>query len=111
METIPVQLDQLLTLALGVVFVTQALKAAAKELDAHVGGKGAVVVSAAVSVALTALAYWAGWVPVTLPSCGASAPLACAQGWLATAGAALALANLLYAGVYGRVFAAPAASR
>ena len=62
METIPVQLDQLLTLALGVVFVTQALKAAAKALDAHVGGNGAVFVSAVVSVALTTLAYGAGWV-------------------------------------------------
>ncbi len=104
METIPVQLDQLLTLALGVVFVTQALKAAAKALDAHVGGKGAVVVSAVVSVVLTALAYSAGWAVVSVPDCTAVAPLACAQGWIVTAGAALALANLLYAAVYRRVF-------
>lgn len=104
METIPVQLDQLLTLALGVVFLTQALKAAAKALDAQVGGKGAVVVSAVVSDALTAVAYAAGWVPVTLPACDSLAPFACAQGWLATAGGALALANLLYVAVYGRVF-------
>ena len=110
METIPVQLDQLLTLALGVVFVTQGLKAAAKALDAQVGGKGAVVVSAAVSVALTAVAYAAGWVPVTLPTCDGAAPFACAQGWLATAGGALALANLLYVTVYGRVFTSPTSS-
>ena len=42
METIPTQLEQLLLLALGVVFVTQALKTAATALDAHVGGKGRV---------------------------------------------------------------------
>jgi len=68
-----------------IVFVTQALKAAARALDAHVGGKGAVVVSAAVSVALTALAYAAGWAPVTVPACDPLAPLACVQGWLVTA--------------------------
>jgi hypothetical protein len=104
METIPVQLDQLLTLALGVVFVTQVLKAAAKALDAHVGGKGAVVVSAVVSVALTALVYAAGWAVVSVPACDPLAPFACVQGWLVTAGGALALANLLYVAVYGRVF-------
>ena len=107
METIPVQLDQLLTLALGVVFVTQALKAAAKALDAHVGGKGAVVVSAVVSVVLTALAYGAGWAVVSIPACDPLAPFACVQGWLVTAGGALALANLLYAAVYRRVFVEP----
>ena len=107
METIPVQLDQLLTLALGVVFVTQALKAAARMLDAHVGGKGAVVVSAVVSVALTTLAYAAGWAVVSVPACDPLAPLACVQGWLVTAGGALALANLLYAAVYRRVFVEP----
>ena len=68
------------------------------------GGKGAVVVSAVVSVALTALAFAAGWAPVSVPACDPVAPLACVQGWLVTAGGALALANLLYAVVYGRVF-------
>ena len=66
MTTIPVQLDQLLTLALSVVFVTQALKAIAARIDVEVGGKGAVVVSAVVAVALTLVAYGAGWVPITL---------------------------------------------
>ena len=68
------------------------------------GGKGAVLVSAVVAVLLTLVAYGAGWVPVTLPVCQAAEPFACVQGWLATAGAALALANVLYAAVYGRVF-------
>jgi len=96
MQTIPVQLDQLLTLALGVVFVTQALKAAAKALDAHVGGKGAVVVSAVVSAALTALAYSAGWAALALPACDAAAPFACVQGWRVTAGGALTPADSLW---------------
>jgi len=101
------QLDQLLTLALGVVFVTQALKTAATAIDAHVGGKGAVVVSAIVAVALTALAYGAGWAQVAIPACDPTMPLACAQGYIATAGAAMALANLLYVTVYSRVFVGP----
>lgn len=66
-----------MTLALGVVFVTQALKTAARALDAHVGGKGAVVVS----VVLTAVAHAAGWAVVSLPACDPLAPCACAQGW------------------------------
>lgn len=100
METVPVQLDQLLTLALGVVFVTQFLKAIA----GNIGGKGAVIVSAVVSIGLTLLSYGAGWSPVTWPSCTGDAPLSCVQDWLATAGGALALANLLYVIVYTRVF-------
>ena len=102
--TIPVQLDQLLTLALSVVFVTQALKAAAGAIDAQIGGKGAVVVSAIVAGALTLLGYAAGWVPLETPECTASDPFTCAEGWVATAGAAMALANLLYVSVYARVF-------
>jgi hypothetical protein len=98
-DTIPMQLDQLLTLALGVVFVTQELKAIA----GRIGGSGAVIVSAVVAVALTALAYGAGWVPVSIPACDPQMPLACAEGWIATAGAAMALANLMYVAVYGRV--------
>ena len=100
MPTIPVQLDQLLTLALGVVFVTQFLKAVA----GRIGGTGAVVVSAIVAVAMTFLSYAAGWTPVTWPTCSPDAPFQCVQDWLATAGAAMALANLLYALVYSRVF-------
>jgi hypothetical protein len=69
-----------------------------------VGGKGAVVISAVVAVLLTLVAYGAGWVPVNLPACQVAEPFACVQGWLATAGAALARANVLSAGVYGRVF-------
>jgi hypothetical protein len=65
---------------------------------------GAVVVSAIVSAALTALAYVAEWAPVSVPACDPLAPFACVQGWLVTAGGALALANLLYAAVYRRVF-------
>lgn len=103
MDTIPVQLDQLLTLALSVVFVTQFLKTVAGKI----GGKGAVVVSAVVSAVLTVLAYGAGWVPLTWPTCDPEAPIACAQAWIATAGAAMALANLLYATVYHRVFGTP----
>jgi hypothetical protein len=103
MTTIPVQLDQLLTLALSVVFVTQALKAVAARIDVEVGGKGAVVVSAVVAVLLTLAAYGAGWVPVTLPACQVAESFACVQGWLATVGAVLALVNGLYAAVYGRV--------
>ena len=99
-QQIPVQLDQLLTLALGVVFVTQFLKTVA----GNIGGKGAVVVSAVVAVALTLLSYAAGWRPVTWPTCTDAAPFACVQDWLATAGGALALANLLYVAVYTRVF-------
>jgi hypothetical protein len=102
-DTIPMQLDQLLTLALGVVFVTQGLKAIA----GRIGGSGAVIVSAVVAVALTALAYGAGWVPVSIPACDPQTPLACVQGWPITAGGALALANLLYAAVYRRVLVEP----
>lgn len=91
----------MLTLALGVVFVTQVLKSVVTQI----GGKGAIVVSAVVSIILTLVAYGAGWVPITLPNCSADAPFECAQGWLATAGGAVALANLLYVAVYGRVFA------
>lgn len=97
---IPVQLEQLLALALSVVFVTQALKAIATQI----GGKGAIVVSAVVSIVLTLLAYGAGWVPLTTPACVPEAPLQCIQDWLATAVAAMALANLLYVAVYSRVF-------
>jgi hypothetical protein len=100
MQTIPVQLEQLLTLAFSVVFVTQALKSVA----ASIGGKGAVVVSAVVSVVLTILASGAGWVPITWPTCDPLAPIACAQSWVATAGGVLVLANLLYVAVYSRVF-------
>jgi len=102
-DTIPMQLDQLLTLALGVVFVTQGLKAIA----GRIGGSGAVIVSAVVAVALTALAYGAGWAQVAIPACDPTMPLACAQGYIATAGAAMALANLLYVTVYSRVFVGP----
>lgn len=98
---IPVQLEQLLTLALGVAFITQALKAIAGKVH---GGKGSVVVSAVVSVVLTVLAYAAGWVPLTTPACVPEAPLQCIQDWLSTAGAAMVLANLLYVTVYSRVF-------
>lgn len=100
MQTIPVQLEQLLTLAFSVVFVTQFLKT----LAAGIGGKGAVVVSAVVSVVLTIIAYGAGWVPISLPTCDPLAPFACAQAWVATAGGVLVLANLLYVAVYARVF-------
>jgi hypothetical protein len=61
-------------------------------------------VPAVVAVLLTLVAYGAGWVPVNLPACQVAEPFTCVQGWLATAGAALALANVLYAAVYGRVF-------
>jgi hypothetical protein len=107
METIPVQLEQLLSLALGVVFVTQGLKAAAKAIDVKVKGKGAVVVSAVVATGLTGIAYGAGWVPVpALPTPEAYPdPFSWARAWLVTAGGVLALANLLYAAVYRRVFA------
>lgn len=104
METIPVQLEQLLTLALSVVFMTQALKAAAAAIDMRIEGKGAVVVSAVVAVALTTIGYAAGWVPATVPTCDPAEPFMCVEGWLATAGGALALANLLYSAVYVRVF-------
>lgn len=110
MDAIPVQLEQLLTLAFSVVFVTQGLKAAASAINVHVQGKGAVVVSAVVAVALTALGYAAGWVPLSVPTCDVAEPFTCVEGWLATAGAALALANLLYAAVYVRVFGAQAAT-
>ena len=104
--TIPVQLDQLLTLALSVVFVTQALKAAAKAIDVKVKGKGAVVVSALVSAVLTGIAYAAGWVPIPAqPTPEAYVdPFTWAGAWLMTAGGVLALANVLYVAVYRRVF-------
>ena len=101
---IPVQLDQLLTLALGVVFITQALKAVASQI----GGKGSIVVSAVVSIVLTLIAYGAGWVPISIPACSPDEPFLCVQSWLATAGGAVALANLLYVAVYARVFSTPA---
>lgn len=103
---IPVQLDQLLTLALSVVMVTQVLKAISARIDSvpTIGGFGSIIVSAVVAVILTLLAYGAGWVPVSIPTCTATDPFGCVQGWLATAGAAIALANLLYAAVYVRVF-------
>lgn len=108
--TIPVQLDQLLSLALSVVFVTQALKAAARAIDVKV--KGAVVVSALVAAVLTGLAYAAGWVPIpALPGPDAYAdPFTWAGAWLVTAGGVLALANLLYVAVYRRLFDAGGAT-
>jgi hypothetical protein len=111
MDTIPVQLEQLLSLALGVVFVTQGLKAAAKAIDVKVKGKGAVVVSALGAAVLTGIAYGAGWVPIpALPTPEAYAdPFTWARAWLATAGGVPAPANLLYVAVYGRVFGAEAA--
>jgi len=39
-----------------------------------------------------------------MPSCDAAEPFTCVEGWLVTAGAALALANLLCVIVYSRVF-------
>jgi hypothetical protein len=104
--TIPTQLDQLLTLALGVVFLTQLLKSAARAVDVKVKGKGAVFVSAVVAALLTGVGYAAGWVPLPkLPVPGEYAdPFSWAGAWLVTAGGVLALANLLYAAVYTRVF-------
>ena len=104
--TIPVQLDQLLTLALGVVFLTQVLKRAASALDKPLDGKGAVAVSALVAAALTAVGYAAGWVPLpNVPNLADYAdPFSWAGAWLVTAGGVLALANVLYAAVYSRVF-------
>jgi len=109
--TIPVQLDQLLSLALRVVFVTQALKAAAKAIDVKVKGKGALVVSALVAAALTGIAYGAGWVPLpALPTPDAYAdPFTWAGAWLLTAGGDLALANVLYVAAYAKVFGREAA--
>jgi len=105
-STIPVQMEQFLTLALGVVFVTQFLKwlAAKLNLVPLIHGKGAVVVSAVASALLTFLAYAAGWVPLALPSCAANLPYECANDWLVVIGGVMVLANLLYAVVYTRVF-------
>ena len=105
---IPTQLDQLLTLALGVVFLTQLLKSAARAIDVRVKGKGAVAVSAVVAALLTGIGYAAGWVPLpALPAPGQYAdPFSWAGAWLVTAGGVLALANRLYAAVYTRVFGA-----
>lgn len=110
--TIPVQLDQLLTLALGVVFSTQILKGAAAAVDRRVQGKGAVAVSALVAALLTAFGYAAGWVPPPdIPTPGQHAdPFSWANAWLVTAGGVLALANVLYAAVYTRVFGQAEAS-
>jgi hypothetical protein len=102
--TIPVQLDQLLTLAFSTVLVTQALKWVAGKINLGVGGKGSVVVSAVVAVLLTLLAYGAGWVTLAIPACSSVDVFGCAEGWIAVAGAATALANVLYVVVYSRVF-------
>ncbi len=104
--TIPAPLGQLLTLALSVVFVAQALKAAAKAIDVQVKGKGAVVVSALVAAAFTVVGCAARWVPIpALPTPQAYAdPFSSAGAWLVTAGGVLAPANLLYVAVCPRVF-------
>jgi hypothetical protein len=57
-----------------------------------------------VAVGLTLVSYAVGWTPVTWPTCSGDAPFTCVQDWLATAGGALVLANLLYVAVYTRVF-------
>jgi hypothetical protein len=102
-QVVPVQINQLLTLALGVVFVTEALKWLAGQLDKKLNGKGAVAVSGVIAVLLTALAYGAGWVPISIPVFGGNV-FEYVGGWLATAGAATALANVLYVLVYDRAF-------
>lgn len=101
MPAIPVQLDQLLTLALSVTLVTQALKSVATSI----GGSGAVAVSAVVAGVLTVLGYAVGWIPFAAPGCSLTGdPFGCAGEWVTTAGAAMALANALYVVVYSRVF-------
>ena len=104
--TIPVQLDQLITLALSIAAVTQLLKAIAARIDAvpTISGFGSIIVSAVVAILLTLFAYGAGWVPITLPTCEAANPFGCVQAWGTTAAAALALANVLYAVAYAKVF-------
>ena len=97
---IPGQVDQLLTIALGTVFVTQLLKSIA----GSIGGKGSIVVSAVVAVGLTLLSYGSGWSTITAPTCDPNLPIACAQDWLKTGASATALANLMYVLVYSRVF-------
>jgi len=44
---------------------------------------------------------------VAIPACDPTMPLACEQRCIATAGAAMAMANLLYVTVYSRVFVTP----
>lgn len=68
-------------------------------------GKGAVVASVVVAVALTLVFYATDGTAVTWPTCSGDAPFTCVQDWVATAGGALAPANLLYVAVYTRVFA------
>lgn len=98
---IPAELGQLITLALGVSAVTGLLKMVATNL----GGKGAVAVSGVIALALTALGFAAGWIPFVAPTCDLTAlPFGCAQEWVTTAGAAMAIANVLYVTVYERVF-------
>jgi len=99
--TIPAELGQLITLALGVSAVTGLLKMVATNL----GGKGAVAVSGVVALALTALGYAVGWIPFAAPTCDLTAlPFSCAQEWVTMAGGAMAIANVLYVTVYERVF-------
>lgn len=53
--------------------------------------------------ALALLSYAAGWTPTSRPTCSGDALSTCAD-WLAAAGGALALANLLHVAVYTWVF-------
>lgn len=102
--TIPAEIIQLVTLALSVSAVTGLLKMFATQL----GGKGAVVVSGIVALALTGLGYVVGWVPWAAPACDLTVdPFGCGQAWIATAATATALANALYVWVYESIFNAP----
>jgi hypothetical protein len=106
MSTVPVQAEQLITLALGIVFVTQFLKSLAGEIDnqPRLNGWGAIIVSAIIAVLLTGLSYAAGWVPLPVVTCAPSDPFGCVQNLITQAGASVAVANVLYVLVYARAF-------
>ena len=102
MDSLPVELVQVLGLVFGTVAVTGLLKGLASKLDAHIAGYGAVAVSFVAAAVLSLLAVGAGWYPVDLPVFSGN-PTEYLGAWLAVAGGVTALANLLYIYVYEKV--------
>jgi len=102
MEQLPAELVQVLGLVFGTVAFTGLLKSIAGKLDATLKGYGAVAVSFAAALVLSALAVVAGWYPVELPEFTGN-PVEYLGSWLTVAGGVTAMANLLYVYVYEKI--------
>lgn len=102
MDTMPLELTQLLGLIFGTVAITGLLKSIAARVDTEIKGYGAVVVSFVVAGLLTALSIVLGWYAVDIPEFTGN-PTAYLGDWITLTGGVTAFANVLYMYVYERI--------